>query len=294
MDGWTTAVSVDLDDLACYYAVHGIERGAPRLALTRWLPRFLDLFEALRIRATFFVIGRDLEVDLEAAGEGAEMLRAALAAGHELASHSYAHAYDMSLWSKPRIVGDLERCDAVLRAVGAAPRGFRAPGYTHSLAMLQALAEVGYAYDSSALPSPPYYLGKVAVMAAMAVRGRKSASVFGGASSFMGPRLPYRRRDVDLIELPMSVTPMTRLPIIGTTVLSGPDAMRRRLARRASTLPHLHLELHAIDLADPRTEPLGADLPEVRIPLATRRARLETLLRRRGPCERLDALAQSV
>ncbi len=294
MAGRTTAVSVDLDDLGCYYGVHGIEGTAPRLALTRWLPRFLDLFEVLRIRATFFVIGRDVELDLDGAGEGADALRAAVDAGHELASHSYAHAYDMSTWSQTRVVADLERCDALLRQVGGTPRGFRAPGYTHSQAMLQAVAQVGYAYDSSALPSPTYYLAKLAVMASMAARGRSSASVWGGASSFLGPRLPYRRRDVDLVELPMSVTPLTRLPIIGTTVLSGPDAVRRGLVRRASALPHLHLELHAIDLADPKTEPLGADLPEVRIPLMTRRARLEALLRERGPCSRLDALAQGV
>ena len=294
MDERTTAVSVDLDDLGCYYGVHGIEGSAPRHALMRWLPRFLDLFDALRIQATFFVIGRDVELDLEGQGEGADVLRAAVAAGHELASHSYAHAYDMSTWSQPQIVADLERCDALLRTVGGTPRGFRAPGYTHSLAMLKAVAEVGYVYDSSALPSPPYYLGKVAVMAAMAARGRKSSSLFGGASSFLGPRAPYRRRDVALVELPMSVTPLTRLPLIGTTVLSGPDAVRRRLVRRASTLPHLHLELHAIDLADPRSEPMGADLPEVRVPLATRRARLEALLRERGPCTRLDELAGMV
>ncbi|MCR9165013.1 MAG: polysaccharide deacetylase family protein [Nannocystaceae bacterium] len=294
MDARTTAVSVDLDDLGCYFAVHGLEGAPASLALTRWLPRFLELFESLRIRATFFVIGRDVERDLAGSGEGAAVLRAALAAGHELASHSYAHAYDMSTWPQARVTADLQRCDALLRTLGGAPRGFRAPGYTHSAAMLRAVAQVGYAYDSSALPSPPYYLGKVAVMAAMAARGRRSASVASGAASFLGPRLPHRRRDVDLVELPMSVTPVARLPLIGTTLLSGPDLLRRRLVRRARTLPHLHLELHAIDLADARSEAIDADLPELRVPLASRRARLEALLRERGPCMRLDALAETI
>ncbi|MGH1346738.1 MAG: polysaccharide deacetylase family protein [Nannocystales bacterium] len=290
----TTAVSVDLDDLGCYYGVHGVPGQARPYALTCWLPRFLELFETLRIKATFFVIGRDLEADLERGGEGAAVLRAAAQAGHELASHSWSHAYDMSVWDEPRVLEDLQRCDALLREVGGTPRGFRAPGYTHGLPMLQAVAAMGYRYDSSCLPSPVYYAGKVGVMAAMALRGRRSSSQFRGARSFVGPLEPYRRTDVDLVELPMSVSPVLRLPIIGTTVLGGPDWVRRRLSAAASELPHLHLELHAIDLADAMRDGIEAPLPELRVPLATREARLTALLRGRGESLRLDELADRV
>ncbi len=287
----STAVSVDLDDLQCYYAIHGVARQAPSLALTTWLPRFLALFERLRIRATFFVIGHDLEADLRAGGPGAAALRQAVEGGHELASHSYAHAYDMSTWSEQRVLQDLERCDAVLREVGAEPRGFRAPGYTHGPAMLRAVAAMGYAYDSSALPSVPYYLGKVGVMAAMALRGRRSTSSIRGLASFVGPRLPYLRPDTDLVELPMSVTPRLRIPLIGTTLLGGPSGLRHGLVQRALGLDHFHLELHAIDLADPEREEIERSLPEVRTPWAVRKARLEALVRGRGPTIRLVELA---
>lgn len=289
-----TAVSVDLDDLDCYHAVHGVRGVARPLALVRWLPRFLELFERLRVRATFFVIGHDLEADLERDGEGAEVLREAVRAGHELANHSYAHAYDMSTWSGDRVHTDVLRCDALLRSLGAEPVGFRAPGYTHGPAMLQAVARAGYRYDSSALPSPAYYAGKLGVMAWMAARGRSSSSVARGVRSFLGPRTPYRRTDADLVELPMSVTPWTRLPIIGTSVLSGPELLRRTVTRQALALPHLHLELHAIDLADARRDAIEADLPELREPLATREARLTALLRARGPTSRLDEVAASL
>lgn len=294
MLGRTTAVSVDLDDLGCYYAVHGVKGVPPPLALTRWLPRFLALFERLRVRATFFVIGRDLEADLEARGEGAEHLRAALAAGHELASHSYAHPYDMTLWDSVAIREDLRRCDALLRSVGALPQGFRAPGYTHDAALLQAVADLGYLYDSSMLPSPPYYVGKLGVMAAMALRGRRSSSSLRGGRSFIGPTVPHRRTDVPLVELPMSVTPVSRLPIIGTTVLSGPAWLRRYLEHQASSMPHLHLELHAIDLADPGRDGIEVVLPELGEPLVTREARLRALLLARGATLRLDELARTV
>ena len=44
------------------------------IVLERCLPRFLDLFSELSVRATFFVIGRDLERDLKAEGRGAALL----------------------------------------------------------------------------------------------------------------------------------------------------------------------------------------------------------------------------
>jgi peptidoglycan/xylan/chitin deacetylase (PgdA/CDA1 family) len=289
----TTAVSVDLDDLGCYYAVHGVNADAPSLALTRWLPRFLELFEALRIRATFFVIGCDLDADLEAGGEGAEILRGAVAAGHELASHSYAHAYDMSTWPQARVLEDLQRCDALLRRLGAEPRGFRAPGYTHGEAMLGAVAQMGYLYDSSALPSPAYYLAKLGVMATMAVTGRRSTSLARGARSFLGRTDPHVL-DNGLVELPMSVTRGLRLPLIGTTVLGGPRWLRSRLVAEAERLPSLHLELHAVDLADPTRDAVEVALPELREPFAVRRERLASLLRGRGETVRLDGLAARV
>ena len=64
----STLVSLDLDDLSAYEAIHSLrsESAEPRrgLALERWLPRFLDVFAKLDVRATIFVIGSDLEHDL--------------------------------------------------------------------------------------------------------------------------------------------------------------------------------------------------------------------------------------
>ena len=98
----STIVSVDLDDLACYHAIHGLAAPDPSHAgvvLERCLPRFLALFDELGVRATFFVVGRDLQRDLAAGGRGAALLRQALAAGHELGNHSFAHAYDLVRWA---------------------------------------------------------------------------------------------------------------------------------------------------------------------------------------------------
>lgn len=289
MSARQTLVSVDLDDIACYHGIHGLAPPSPAargVVLERCLPRFLELFAELGVRATFFVIGRDLEEDVRAGGRGAALLRQALAEGHELANHSFAHPYDLVRWSEASMRADLEACDRLLRDLGADPVGFRAPGYTHTRTLLQQVRALGYAYDSSALPSPPYYLAKVATIAWYALRGRRSQSEVRGASSFLGPRRPYMHAGLELRELPMSVTPVLRLPLIGTTLLSGPRWLAARLRARAERLAWFHLELHGIDLADPDADGYAPALlrvqPELQRSLADKRTALRELLGARG------------
>jgi peptidoglycan-N-acetylglucosamine deacetylase len=290
----STLVSLDLDDLSAYQAIHGLDPGPTPgrgLALERWLPRFLELFAKLEVRATIFVIGSDLEHDLNSHGRGAALLRQALAEGHELANHSHAHAYDFHTWSPAAIAEDLRRCDSLLRELGARPKGFRAPGYTHDRAMLMQAAGLGYAYDSSLLPSPTYYLGKLGVLGVRRLRGRKSASQTGGARSFIGPSLIHYLPELGLWEVPISVSRTLRLPLIGTFLLGDSAPLLGRLQaealrREAAQTRHLHLELHAIDLADPEADGLDDALVkhqrELATPLERRLARLRSLLEARG------------
>ena len=59
----STLLSVDLDDVGCYHSIHGLSKppdSAAGLVLETCLPRFLELFAALGVTATFFIIGRDL------------------------------------------------------------------------------------------------------------------------------------------------------------------------------------------------------------------------------------------
>lgn len=291
-----TLVSVDLDDPCCYHAIHGLPPPDPRQAgavLEGALPRFLDLFGDLGISATFFVIGRDLERDLGASAVGAKWLRRAVDAGHELANHSHAHAYDLSRWPRMRQRDDLARCDELLRELGARPVGFRAPGYTHDDRLLSGVAELGYSYDASALPSWSYYGAKLAVMGGMALRGRRSASLASGARSFFGGRFPRYREDLGLWRVPVSCTPLVRIPLIGTTLLAGPDWLSGALRRIAVEEPYFHLELHGIDLADPVADGWApgvcARQPELAIPLQVRLERLRWVLSRRGSARKIAA-----
>jgi peptidoglycan/xylan/chitin deacetylase (PgdA/CDA1 family) len=81
----------------------------------------LDILKAKGVRATFYLSGRECEQD-------PAMLKAIIAAGHELGNHSYS-GRRMVFLSGAAVAGEVERTDAVFRAAGyAATTTFRPPG----------------------------------------------------------------------------------------------------------------------------------------------------------------------
>jgi peptidoglycan/xylan/chitin deacetylase (PgdA/CDA1 family) len=299
--GRRMAVSVDLDAVACYYRVHAL--GAPptgpgRLAiLRRCLPRFAELFARHDLRATFFVVGADLEEDTEGR---------ALLAEHELANHTHTHRYDFARLPHAAMAEEIDRAHAIVGAcAGTAPLGFRAPGYAINADALDLLQARGYRYDSSVFPSAAYYGAKALVMAAMRLAGRPSGSFLDNPRVLLAPRKPYRpaptapyRHGGDgLLELPIAVTPLARLHVIGTSLILAPAWLRRHLVSTALRAPFFNLELHGIDLADAEADEIPSALiarqPDLRRPLAHKLAALdETLTRARAAGARFVTLRE--
>jgi hypothetical protein len=259
------AVSVDLDEVPCYTAIHGLP--SPRddrahAIYRRALPRFAELFADLGVPATFFAVGRDL-----ADRPSQRALRKLAEVGHEIGSHSQSHFYD--LIRRPRAVIEREvvdASDAIEDAVGARPVGFRAPGYTVTDELLDVLAAEGLLYDSSVFPCPSYYGLKAAAISAIALRGRKSRSIVGDPRVLLAPADPYelgrpyhRRGARGLVELPVGVTrdETGRLPYIGTSVVMAGERGARALTELVVGRPLVNLELHGIDLADADEDGLG-------------------------------------
>jgi hypothetical protein len=273
------SVSVDLDGLGCYAAIHGLSAGTLPERAARAVPvvalgRLCELFASLRLHVTFFVIGKELEIPGSAAA-----LKAAAAAGHEIASHSFAHDYALSRGELPQIEADLARAEQAISAVaGSVPRGFRAPGYTLSPALLEAVRARGYLYDSSVLPSPPYYAAKAIAIALYAMRGRRSRSILGGAAQWFGRRKPHWRDGVR--ELPIATLPVLRAPVIGTSVLGLRDRGAAAFARAGRAGGHLNLELHGIDALDgsDATPELAGAQPGLRLAASEKLRRLRALL----------------
>jgi hypothetical protein len=155
------SVSVDLDALACYHRIHALGDGPSSEArfaiLRRALPRLAELFARHGIAATLFTVGHDLEDD----AEGRQILADLAKAGHEIASHTYSHPYNLVRLGRDKIADELDRAHAAIaEACGCPPIGFRAPGYEITAELIDLLCERGYRYDASAFPAIPYYLAK--------------------------------------------------------------------------------------------------------------------------------------
>ncbi len=252
-------LSVDLDGLSQYGAIHGLGSsndfsGAEHLLAQKAIPRLLTLFQKAGVAATFFVIGSEAT---------AKPMREALLLAHrqgiELSSHSHSHDYRLSRLSTEAIRADLSQAHDTISSIAGVPVvGFRAPGYTLSSALLGAVEALGYVYDSSAFPAAPYYMAKASIMAGLALAGRPSRAVLDVPQVVFAPRTPYhpsrsapyRLGNSKLWEIPISVTPRLRLPFIGTFVTSAPWLLVERALHSLSAQPVINFEMHAIDVLD--------------------------------------------
>jgi peptidoglycan/xylan/chitin deacetylase (PgdA/CDA1 family) len=285
------AVSIDLDEIHHYHAIHGLTAG-PAVAHAAYdvaLPRAAEWAKNHDLVLTLFAVGSDLERP-----ENADILREQARRGHEIGNHTYSHRYELT--ALPRASKEAEVAGgarAIERVTGERPLGFRAPGYLVNDELVDVVKESGALYDSSVFPSPPYYAAKAARLFAMRLRGRASHALLDSPSVLFAPTRPYRlgrpyfRAGDGLFELPVQVTPGARVPYIGTTlVLAGPDGARL-LTRTVLVEPFVNLELHAIDFLgeDDGLSALAPHQPDVRVPFARKIAALSAtveLLREKG------------
>lgn len=258
------AVSVDLDEIPCYTAIHGLSlpltEAARQAVYRKALPRLAALFESRSVRATLFAIGSDLEQPHASAA-----LRQLAGRGHEIGNHSYGHRYDLTRLPEHEMREQVARgIEVIERTVGQRPRGFRAPGYTFTDTLHRVLQELEVGYDSSVFPCPAYYAPKLLAIGAYRLLERPTRSIpdhprvlsASGDPYHMGA--PYTRRGRGVLELPIGVTrDLTgRLPFIGTSLTLAGRAGSRLLCRMIEGRELINLELHGIDASDAEQDEL--------------------------------------
>lgn len=150
--GVVNALTVDVED---YFQVWAL---SPHIARARWdempcriernVDRLLQLLEKHHARATFFTLGWIAE-------RYPGVVRSIVAAGHELASHGYAHLR-ASEQTPAEFSADITRAKAVLEDIAGMPvYGYRAPSFSigkGNLWAFDAIAAAGYCYSSSVYP----------------------------------------------------------------------------------------------------------------------------------------------
>jgi peptidoglycan/xylan/chitin deacetylase (PgdA/CDA1 family) len=145
-------VHVDLDGLWTLAGCYGYPEGVSFTqdpVFDQGLPRLLGLLDELSIKATFFIVGRDLEHPAKATLIGDLVRR-----GHEPAVHGWSHGFGLESLDDAGLEGEIGRtARAIESACGQRPLGFRAPGYAAGPRTLAAVSRAGLRYDGSMLPT---------------------------------------------------------------------------------------------------------------------------------------------
>lgn len=145
-------MSVDVEE---YYHAWALSSAIPSAERQHWpsrvvdsTQRILDLFARSNIQATFFVLGEVAEAE-------PSLVRKIVTAGHELASHGYAHDKVSDL-DRQSFFKDVRRTRELLEAIGGvAVKGYRAPSFSIGRDQwwaYQELVRAGYSYSSSLHP----------------------------------------------------------------------------------------------------------------------------------------------
>jgi hypothetical protein len=179
------------------------------------VPRVLSLLAERQLKITFFVVGLDAAQERHHAA-----LRSIVDAGHEIGNHSFRHEPWLHLYSDAQLREEIETAeDAIEKATGSRPIGFRGPGFSLSTSLLEVLAARGYLYDASTFPT---YLGPLArayyfLKSPIQDRQQKveRKKLFGSLSDGFRPNRAYRwrMRNRGLIEIPVTTMPMFKVPI---------------------------------------------------------------------------------
>jgi len=145
-------LTVDLEEWFVVEALAGRYPGDEWKKLTSTLERntvkLLQLFQRYDTRATFFVLGYCAEMF-------PDLIAEIYANGHEVACHSYTHRRVDSLDAEEFRLDTRRAINAIVKACGARPLGYRAPSWSINDGVpwaFEILAELGFEYDSSIFP----------------------------------------------------------------------------------------------------------------------------------------------
>jgi hypothetical protein len=289
MTGRLASVSLDLDNLWSYQRTHGDADWVQRRSyLPALVPHLLALLEEAGCRITIFVVGADAVVPANV-----PWLQRLTAGGHEVGNHSFEHECWMNRHGRAHIEADLAAAeDAIAAATGQRPVGFRGPGFSWSPTLLEILAERGYQYDASTLPT---YLGPLARAYFLATarltpeERRERHDLFGAFRDGTRPAGAYRWQlpsGRELLEIPVTTMPVVKLPfhmsyLIYLSRVSRRAAMayfRAALALCRSVGVTPSFLLHPLDLLDANDAPQLTFFPGMDVPARDKRALVRAAL----------------
>jgi hypothetical protein len=262
------AISFDVDTLASIYKGYGLsgKAGYTYAELRSGLENVCRFLEPYDIKATLFMVGEDIKQP-----QNIRYVSDVAAQGHEIANHTLTHAQGFRLLSpkakEAEIAGMEEVCEEV---TGKRPLGFRSPGWNISDDTLEILKRRGYLYDSSLFPSSINPLLKFLHWRTMNGRARDERTTLGHLRYMLAPAKPYRtsdkrlgrRGDGGLVEFPITVAPIVRLPFFATFLITtGLELFKACYLMLKAFRRPIQYQFHLSDFVDYKHQELVDQIP---------------------------------
>ncbi len=210
------SISLDLDNQWSYMKTHG-DSGWDKFPsyFDIVIPRVLDILDKLSLKITFFIVGKDAALE-----KNRDALKLLTERGHEVGNHSFHHEPWLNFYPRDKIRREIiEAEEVILRITAQKPLGFRGPGFVWSPDIIEVLAENGYLYDSSILPTYLAPLARVYYFwTSNLTREEKKQrkKLFGSLKDAISPVKPFLwclNSSETLLEIPVTTTPLIKIPL---------------------------------------------------------------------------------
>ena len=211
----TADLSLDLDNMWSYMKTHGNPDWQSHPSyLDLLVPRVLEQLDKRDLKITFFIVGQDAALE-----KNQSALQQIPKAGHDVGNHSFHHEPWLHLYTDEEMEREFVKAEAAIKeATGVQTHGFRGPGFSLSVSVLETLKQRGYRYDASTLPT---FIGPLArayyfFHSSLSKSEKdKRRALFGGLRDCFRPLKPYHwalRDGGALLEIPVTTMPFTRAP----------------------------------------------------------------------------------
>lgn len=251
-------IQIHLDPIWAITKTFGVDSPIKNYVYHKVVPSLLKLLHDFNLRATFFVIGKDIMIE-----ENQSIVREIGSRGHEIGNHSLTHPIGFRFLSRPEKEKEIGETEKLIEDItGFKPRGFAAPAFDIDEITLQILQERGYLYDTSVFPSYFSFVAKayrhletIILTRSFYSTGRPSS--WGKLTYMFAPRRPYhpslknllRRGNSKIVEIPMSTIPFWNLPFYDYfCLLAGNWYFRTGLRLLASTGKEINYLIHPTEL----------------------------------------------
>lgn len=217
-------IQIDVDGLWVIFQHFGFDYHETQdIMYESALPSFLDLLDAFNVKATLFVVGRDL-----LSPSKVNLLRKAVKKGHEIANHTMNHTEGFSFLPFNKKKQEIEDAECIIQdKLCVVTKGFRTPSNDVDNNVLRILEDRGYVYDSSLLPT--YYGPLLKRLKFSSLKISRKDHYLGKPLYGLSPLIPYhpsyeaiwKKGKMKIIEVPITTMPWLRFPFHTSFTFAG-------------------------------------------------------------------------